>query len=259
MKRRILQVILAAFVQGAALSGYAAECKRMVVTGHPDYPPVVWSNGSTLDGAPVRLVQKLASELGTQTQVVNPGDWDKAVASLRAGQADAIVGIYFNNERTTFLEFVRPAWMQDPVSVIVAKERPFAFSGLPDLIGRKGLAGKAESFGNDLDRYIAEKLTVTRTDGLAMALDMLVAGQADYVINGTYPAIKLAIERGIKEKVVALEPPLVTEGAYIAFSKKSPCSHLAAVFGRRVEEMQQSGEIEVLLQQATRDWEASRK
>jgi polar amino acid transport system substrate-binding protein len=67
-----------------------------------------------------------------------------------------IVGIYYNNERTGFLEFVRPAWMQDPVSVILRRDRPFAFSGLSDLIGRKGLAGKEESFGDALDAYIAQ-------------------------------------------------------------------------------------------------------
>jgi polar amino acid transport system substrate-binding protein len=259
MKRWVMQICLTVFLYSAALWAYAGECSRLVVTGHPNYPPLLWSTGSTLDGAPVRLAQKLAAEVGAQVQVINPGDWEKAVTAVRTGDADMIVGIYFNDERTSFLEFVRPAWIQDTVSVIVAQDRSFAFSGIADLVERRGAAGKAESFGNDLDKYIAEKLNVTRTDGLSAAFDMLLAGQTDYVIDGTYPALKVAIERGIKDKVAVLEPPLVTEGGYMAFSKKSACQHLAAAFGKRIEEMQKSGDIDALIRAATQDWEATRK
>jgi polar amino acid transport system substrate-binding protein len=85
---------------------------------------------------------------------------------------------------------------------------------------------------------------------------MLASGQADYVINGTYPALKVAIELGIKDKVAVLEPPLITEGAYVAFSKTSPCRHLAGAFGSRIDGMLKSGEIDVFLREAARDWEA---
>jgi polar amino acid transport system substrate-binding protein len=259
MNKRILQVVLPMLLCGALASASAAECKRIVLTGHPDYPPVLWAEGSTLRGAPILLVQKLAAETGAEVQVINPGTWDMAVTAVRTGKADAIAGIYFNDERTGFLEFVRPAWMQDPVSVIVRHDASFKFSGVADLVGRKGAAGKGESFGNDLDMYIAQNLSVSRTQGLDEALDMLITRRVDYVINGTYPALKVAIERGIKDEVAVLDPPLVTEGAYLAFSKKSPCRHLAATFGKRIEEMQRSGETEALLRAAAEAWETARK
>jgi polar amino acid transport system substrate-binding protein len=257
MDRRILQVVVTALLFAPILC--AAECKRLIVTGHPDYPPLIWSEGAKLDGVSVRLVQKLGNELGAQVQVVNPGTWEKAVDAVRTGQADVIAGIYFNDKRTQFLDFVRPAYVQDTVSVIVARSKPFRFSGRADLIGRRGLANKGESFGNDFDGYMAEKLKLDRTDGLDQAFDMLLAGEADYVVNGTYPALKIAIERGIKDKVSVLEPPLVTEGAFIAFSKKSPCSQWAPVFGQRIQAMQQAGQMDALLRETAAAWEAGRR
>ena len=61
MKKGVIQIVSTVFLYSAALWAYSSECSRLVVTGHPNYPPLVWSTGSTLDGAPVRLAQKLAA------------------------------------------------------------------------------------------------------------------------------------------------------------------------------------------------------
>lgn len=94
------------------------------------------------------------------------------------------------------------------------------------------------------------------TDGLRNAFDALLAGRADYVINGTYPALNVAIEQGIRDRITVLDPPLVKEGVFIAFSKKSPCSGLATKFGKRIDQMIKSGEIASLVEKTIQDWEA---
>lgn len=237
----------------------AAACDRMVVAGHPDYPPILWTEGGTLDGLPARIFQKLGLESRVKVEVPNLGSWEAALEAVKAGKADAIAGIYVTEERKRWAELITPAYLDNSISVIVARARPIEFSGREDLVGKEGIAIKGESFGDDVDVFVQEKLTVTRTDGTGSAFDALLAGKADYVISGTYPAISTALARGIRDRIIILEPPLVTKPVFLAFSKKSPCRSLAIEFGKRIEQMRASGEIRFMEQQAIRDWDAWRK
>ena len=67
----------------------AENCDRLVATGHPGYPPLVWAEGATLSGVPPRLVQKLSTEAGAKVEIVNLGSWEKALAAVRSGKVDA--------------------------------------------------------------------------------------------------------------------------------------------------------------------------
>jgi polar amino acid transport system substrate-binding protein len=236
-------------------SASAIDCEHIIVTGHPAYPPLLWARGLSLDGAPVRIIEKLGNELGLRIDVVNVESWENALSSVRTGKADVIAGIYLNEERTGWLEFVDPPYLQDTVSAIVSKKRPIKYSSQADLVGYRGIANKAESFGDRFDGFMASQLSVERADGLASAFELLLAGQTDYLINGTYPALNTAIERGIRDQIMVLTPPLVETSVYIAFSKNSPCKDLASVFGKGIERMTKSGEIKTIVERTIDDWE----
>jgi len=243
-----------------ALAGITtAACDRIVVTGHPNYPPIIWTSGDTLDGLPTRVFQKLGLESRVKVEVINSGSWEAALEAVRSGNADAIAGMYATEERKAWAELITPSYLDNRISVIVARARPIKFSGRRDLVDKKGVANSAESFGDDLDAFVSQRLTVSRVEGTEKALDALLAGKADYVISGTYPAISTALAKGIRERIIILEPPLVNSPTFLAFSKKSPCRSLAAAFGMRIEQMKASGELRHMEQQAIRDWDAWRK
>ena len=237
----------------------AANCERIVLTGHPDYPPIIWTEGKTLDGLPTRIFQKLGQESNLQVQVVNPGSWKNALAAAKSGEADAIAGVIATEDRRRWLELISPAYLENTISVIVPRARSFKFSSREDLIGRKGVVTRGESFGDDLDRFVNERLKVIRTEGSSQAFDTLLAGKADFLIGGTYPALGAAFSKGVGEEMLVLKPALVTSDVFLAFSKESPCRGLAGKFGKRIAEMKSSGEIGHMQQQAMRDWIARRK
>ena len=58
-----------------------------------------------------------------------------------------------------------------------------------DLIGKKGVTNKGESYGNDFDAFIKDKLTVERTDGVDAAFKYLLDGKADYLTGGYYSGL----------------------------------------------------------------------
>ncbi len=105
------------------------------------------------------------------------GTWADAQAAARDGKADMIFGIYYNDERATYLDYVQPAFMYDDVAVFVAKGKDFPFNGQDDLIGKKGVTNQGESYGTEFDAFIKDKLDVARADGIDDAFKDLLGRQ----------------------------------------------------------------------------------
>jgi polar amino acid transport system substrate-binding protein len=258
--KKLLLTLLAllALVPGPALA-QAPACRGLTITGHPEYPPIGYRDGDRIVGAGATLVERIAGELKVPVQSKYTGTWEEAQKAAREGKVDIIFGIYFNDERATYLDYVRPAFMIDPVVVMVAKGKEFPFRGREDLVGRKGVTNAGESYGSELDAFIAQKLTVARTNGTAQAFDDLLSGKADYLIVGLYPGLADAADHGVKNRVEPLKTQLMKADMFIAFSKKSPCLPLIKPFGAKINAMRNNGSLNTMLENAIKTWNSSQK
>lgn len=255
MKTRIclgLLIVAALFPQAARAED---SCTKIVATGHPDYPVMAFRDGDRIKGAAPLLVAQIADGLDVPFEAKYTGSWSDAQAATRAGETDMIIGVYYNEERDDYLEFVKPPFAYDPVQVFVANDARFDFQGQQDLVGKKGVANKGESFGTTFDAFLADQLTVARADGLSAAFDTLLSGDADYVIAGFYPGTAELARLGLDDQITPLEPELVSEELFVAFSKTSPCAALAEKFGAGIAEMTEDGSFRGLVRDALRDWE----
>jgi polar amino acid transport system substrate-binding protein len=239
--------------------GHAEDaCKSIVMTGHPDYPIIAYRDGDAIAGAAPMLVEEIGKQLGVPVESKYMGNWQAAQDAVRSGKADMIVGVYYNQDRAAFLDYVQPAFIYDQTVVFAAKDKPFTYKSSDDLIGKKGLANEGESFGDKFDSFMKEKLDVKRVDGLDDALEDLVEGKADYVIAGYYPGTAEAGREGIGKRIVALSPVIINAEMFVAFSKKSPCAGLAAKFGDGITKLTTDGSFSAMMQKATADWRATK-
>ena len=183
---RILCLSLFAALTLTSYSAFAADaCAKLTVTGHPQYPVIMYKDGDRIAGLAPMLVEAIAKQFKIPVESKYMGSWADAQAATREGKADMIVGLYFNDERAAYLDFVRPAYLIDPwVSVFVAKGKSFPFRDKQDLIGKKGVTNRGESYGTEFDAFIKERLTVARSDGIDDAFKDLLSGKADYMIAG---------------------------------------------------------------------------
>ena len=258
--KRILCFSLFAALALTGNAAFAADaCTKIVATGHPQYPAIAYKDGDNIAGAAPMLVGAIAKTLKVPLESKYMGTWEEAQAAARDGKADMIFGIYYNDERATYLDYVKPAFMFDEVVVFVAKDKPFAYKDENDLIGKKGATNQGESYGNDFDAFIKDKLTVARTDGIDAAFKDLLDGKADYVIAGYYSGLAEAAKEGIKDKIEPLSPAILEAEMFVAFSKKSPCASLAPGFSQGITEMTTNGQFDTMLQDATSAWEAAQK
>ena len=251
--------ILAALTMTYNIAFAAGTCTKIVSTGHPQYPTIAFKQGDNIVGAAPTLVEAIAKGLQIPLELKFMGTWADAQAAVRDGKADMIVGIYFNDERAQYLDFVQPAFIFDPVVAFVAKGKKFAYKGQDDLIGKKGATNQGESYGTEFDAFIKNKLTVARTDGVDDAFNDLMSGKIDYVIAGYYPGSAEAARMGLEDKVEALDPGLLSAEMFVAFSKKSPCASLAPKFGEGITAMTTDGRFHQIQTDAIAKWDAEQK
>ena len=247
MKMKILAPLLT-FLLLPAFATAQSTCPELIITGHPTYMPVAWAQNGTITGAATELVTGIARKLGVKTVTSKDyGSWEKAQAAVKSGEADVIFGIYKNAERAQWLDYVEPAFVMDPVSVIVRRGEGFAYAKWDDLKGRKGVTNVGESFGNTFDDFMATKLTVARAQGVDKAFEALLNKSADYLIFGLYPGKIEAKKLGIETKVEFLGKEIDSFGMYVGFSKKSKCNALKAAFAESLKKEVADGRVKQLL------------
>lgn len=251
----VLATVLCA-VSSASVAHAEETCSKIVATGHPDYPVMAFREGDDIVGAAPLLISEIAEELKLPFDARYMGSWAEAQAATREGKADMIIGVYQNEERAKYLDYVEPPFAYDPVQVFVATDDPFAFAGQDDLIGRRGVANEGESFGETFDAFLKDQLTVRRVNGLRPAFDAVMSGDADYLIAGYYPVTAELARLKLEERIEPLEPELLSEELFVAFSKTSPCAALSSKFGKGITDMTEDGRFRELVRDALRDWDA---
>jgi polar amino acid transport system substrate-binding protein len=251
--------VLAALMMTCNVTLAADTCAKIISTGHPQYPAIAFKQGDNIVGAAPSLVEAIAKDLKIPLESKYMGTWADAQAAAKDGKADMIVGIYYNDDRAQYLDYIQPAFIFDPVVVFVAKDKKFPYKDQNDLIGKKGATNQGESYGNEFDTFIKDKLNVQRTDGLDAAFDDLVTGKVDYVIAGYYPGSAEVAKMGLKDKVEALDPGLLSAEMFVAFSKKSPCASLAPKFGEGITKLTTDGSFNQMLTGSIAKWDEDNK
>lgn len=255
MKRILCMSAFVALTFSGTATYAADECTKLTATGHPEYPVIAYKDGDNIVGAAPTLVETIAKKLNVPLESKYTGSWSDAQEAARDGKADIIFGLYYTEKRSKKLDYVQPAFTFDDVAVFVAKGKDFKFTGRDDLIGKKGLTNKGESYGDDFDAFIKDKLDVKRTDGVGVALKELADGKADYVIAAYYPGLAAASQLGLEDKVMPLDQALLSAEMYVAFSKKSPCLSLVPGFGEAITELTTDGSYDKMVTDAQAAWD----
>ena len=244
-------VTMTSFTVSAAQAQTQTACAALIITGHPSYPPVAWAAQGKIIGAAPELVSGIAAKLGVKSVTSKDfGSWEAAQDAAHKGEADVIFGIYKNDERAKYLDYIEPSFMADPVAVVVRKGSRLAFAKWADLKGHKGITNAGESYGDAFDAYMTKELTVARAAGVDKAFGALLAGQADYMIIGLYPGRTVARDMKIAGKVTFLPKELVSAPMYVALSKQSKCGALRAGFAAEIKKAVAGGAVKKLLAKA---------
>ncbi|MGB3598164.1 MAG: transporter substrate-binding domain-containing protein [Pseudomonas neustonica] len=259
-------MIRTAFAAGALLGAagsMAAEnvCERVVVTGNPDYPPIIWApeqGEQALTGVAVEMLQSALAASDIKVEVLNMGSRAKALAAVESGQVDIMAGLFMSRERLASMDYVYPAIMDVPSVFFVRRGAAFAYTGWQDLRGKRGAAQEGSRFGLSFDTYAKDNLALEREATGEAALRKLLAGKLDYVVLERYQGLALAQQMGVDEQLDTLEGSFINAPLYFGISHNSVCNSpdLRAALALGMQEQAQRNEGRRLLDKYRGIWAA---
>src|SRR5262245_51780896 len=220
----------------------------IVASGHPEWPPIMFRSGSTIDGAGAALVKKIFADLGVPTEVNYTGTWDEVQAKARTGDVDVLVAAYKTTERLGYMVYSEP-YTTDPVAIYVARGKAFPFDSWDVLVGKKGIAMVGDSYGQEFDDFAASKLALTRVTTTQQAYDLIARGQGDYFLYSLYAGDDFLKKAGTASQFESLPKFVDEEFFYITISKNSPYVTYLNLLNQQLAKYKADGTIAALIAQ----------
>lgn len=251
-------LLLVALLGMPVLAVAAGKCERLVATGHPDYPPFMWrdpQNPQQLIGAQADLLAQLGKELGVRIDVLYSRSWDKAQEEVRSGRVDLLAGSALTLADLESMDYVHPPAFSRAKVVWVRNIASFPYIEWADLRERRG-AVVSSDFGQAFDEFAKTNLNLEQGANLTQMFQKLMLGEVDYVLHEREPGLALAYTLGLQDDLLALSPPIASEGLYLALSHNSACndSWLRGQLAKKMTELAAAGLPETLLQRNLLLW-----
>lgn len=244
----LLRKAVALLVLWTALG--ASQAETLVVMGDHAYAPVIYTqNGKAAGLLPAILAR--ASALTGDHYDLRLSPWKRAYELAARGEG-GVVGVSFNQERAKSFDFSRPLY-DDDIQIVTLKGKTFPYAKLEDLKGKTIGGVNGASYGDDVDKAIANGLFVVDRDvGQAGRLRKLLAGRLDaaFIGNGLagFDGIVSSEEelRKNRAQFVVLPTPLTRDPLHLAFPKSLNKREALNRFDAALEKLKQSGELKKL-------------
>lgn len=246
----LLAVSLGACSNGSSTPTSPAVKLGIVASGHPEWPPIMFKSGNTIDGAGPALVKKIFADLGVPIDVRYTGTWDEVQAKARTGEVDVLVAAYKTTERLGYMVYSDP-YTTDPVAIFVARGKAFPFNTWDVLVGKKGIAMVGDSYGQEFDDFAARSLALTRVTTSGEAFDLVSSGKADYLLYSLYAGDDYLKKTGAASQFESLPKFVDEEFFYITISKKSPYVTYLNLLNQQLAKYKADGTIAALIAQYT--------
>ncbi|WP_339847175.1 transporter substrate-binding domain-containing protein [uncultured Halopseudomonas sp.] len=237
----------------------APLCERIVATGNPQYPPLLWvdpTDEKRLIGAGAELLEKALAQSNIKLDMLNVGPWSRAQEEVRSGRVDMLAGAFLTRQRLGYMDYIHPAYAEVPSVIFVRSEGIFPYSGWDDLRGKTGSTVLNNSFGNRFDRFAADNLQIEPVPSIEQSFQKLLRGRADYVVYERYQGISIAQQMGIADKLETLDGSLMTEQLFLTLSHNSACNSpdLRAALAQAMFDLSRTGVPQQLLEKYREVW-----
>jgi polar amino acid transport system substrate-binding protein len=208
----------------SAAAAPAAECRKVVVSADPEFPPFAWYDGQTLRGASVDVVLTVLQAIKLPYELRYAGPFLRLLHSAETGEVDIITELKRNSEREVYLAYAETPIFSNPTSVFVRAGEPIrGFTGRESLHGLRGGATRGTRFGGGLDEYLETQLNVEIGPGIRENFSKLEARRVDYFVSPHYPAMTYLVTSGLENHFEVLKPYVAEANAYVGWSRLSPC------------------------------------
>ena len=148
------------------------------------------------------------------------GNYEDAIQKVRAGEIDLVFGMYHESDLYKGIEYVYPAAISNPVTVMMMPDRVSEIKTLKDLEKLKGAISKNETFSD----YVTEQLKrfkIQKEENSYKLFEKLFTGEVDYVLGSQFYLKIETAKLGISDQVGVANQTLWNMPLFLGVSKLS--------------------------------------
>ena len=238
----------------AVAAAHAGECRSVVVTADPEFPPFAWYDGEHFHGASLDIVTGALDRIGLPYQIRYVGPFARVLHAAQAGTVDIVSELKRTPERLAFLAFTDATLFRNPTAVFVPRTLPIKYLQWEDLKPYKGGVTNGTRFGGGFDEYLATNLHTDAAYGIKENFAKLEAHRIDYFVSPYYPAMSYLDAVQQAEDFIALKPFVTEVDNFVGWSKRSPCLDRLPEFDAVVAAMVKDGTAERALKENIAAW-----
>lgn len=233
------------------------DCKKVVITADPAYPPLHWYDGHSLMGASIDIATAVLRDIGVPYEVRYLGPWARALRAAELGEVDMVATLKDTPERRVYLAFPSHAAFANPVAVFVQQDSALRYTQWGDLVGKRGGITLGNKFGGGFDEFMEHKLSVESVSKPELNFKKIQAGRIDYFITGLYAGLAMLHGQHQEHAFKALRPYVTETRNYAAFVRSSPCVVHLPAFDKRLGELLRDKVPERILAESLARWRAA--
>ncbi|WP_028863602.1 substrate-binding periplasmic protein [Psychromonas aquimarina] len=223
-----------------------ADADKSIEMVTDQWPPYYGANMYN-QGPVTEISRRVLNKLGYQAKVTFV-PWKRALEHSKQGHYDAVLGAYFNNERSVFF------WHSDAVasSRVVLFSYPENYKQASDLSAINGHSVCVINGYFYSDEFTSSSLiSKIKSNTLKHCFERLIARRVDYVAADKLVGQAILDEQfpGDRTKLTTLPIIISQQTIHILWSKKTPGNfQLNKSFNSTLQELKKSGEIEQIWQ-----------
>ena len=229
-------IALAVFPPAAAPQSSKSPSKPpLVVVGNSDFAPLSYLERGVPTGLDVDVARAVAKAMGRELRI-ELMDWSLARDRVLNGQADALIDLSVDGERTASWEFSEPVFAH--TFALFVRQAHVSIRGIEDVGGHRVGAAPGGLASDFLESHGG--VTLVPFSNYSEALDLLQTGKVDAIAGETSALAHAVQRRGISGIAVAGDP-FITRRAAFGFRRGNTA--LVEEMNRAITTLQHDGTL----------------
>ncbi|WP_236631494.1 substrate-binding periplasmic protein [Endozoicomonas numazuensis] len=219
-------------------------CDNILLSGHPNLPPIIWGDYQKTLGAAPELVSNILSKEGISVNSDYQGGINRVLRKLQTGEIDLNPAMVRTPELEKTVQFIEPPIYTQKYAVLVKKGKHKNLDSWDDLKKLLGVTPKGLSLGAEFDEFARKNLRLIRTFHARQGLLMLNVGRVDYAI---YPDIQGDLFMSLLDFEGRFEKASVDIASfklYVGVSRKLDCKLPLESLSKQLSYMLNSGQAD---------------
>lgn len=229
---------------------YSTEKEKMVLVKGFAYPPYHLTTEKGQEGLFIEIIEAAASMLNMDIAYkLNP--WSKCLSMMKRGEADAMMPLFKTEERAEFMYFYDDnilAYENNSFVILKEKEKDIKYTGdLQEMKPYRIGIMQDYSYGEAFDGADFLLKVKFRSDIEGILLRKLIEKKVHVIIGDPLVINYIALKTGVLDKITSLNPPVLNEPLYIAFSKPRSRKDLAEDFANALKKFKATKEYKEIV------------